>query len=103
MRAPRRGPSTRPSTCPGRSSSGRSRRLTASNRYAGGSPVLAHSGRAGGGKQGQLVEVQPTSASCVHGGCDAQPASTPTTSSLKSQLDELLSKQFSPTSRLHSQ
>src|SRR6184192_3808263 len=35
MRAPRRGPSTAPSTCPGRSSSGRSHRLTASNRYAG--------------------------------------------------------------------
>src|SRR3984957_5483101 len=31
MHAPRRGPSTRPSTCPGRSSSGRSRRLTPSN------------------------------------------------------------------------
>src|SRR6476646_7964848 len=42
MRVPRWGASTAPSTCPGRSSSGRSRRLTASSRHGGGSLVLVN-------------------------------------------------------------
>ena len=41
MRAPRRGPSTAPLTCPGRNSWGRSRKPTTGNRYVGGNPVPA--------------------------------------------------------------